>query len=169
MMNANTIIVNPKKASTTEKWLAVIYYLGHIISDMCTARGIPILGFFVTQFFTARIGDSSIAKIAESMYEDGYDLRHMVSMSVPVFVKDSLINVYLKLIRESPDAIMGIAEREKYELDFKLKKYKMRFIADSIATIGNCIKFVSPPNCGNPCALNMVQWMAFIQNGIINA
>lgn len=161
-----TVLLNRQKAPTVVKWLAIIYYLGHIISDMCTARGIPIPGFFITQFFTAEIGDSTLAGIAESMYEDGYDLRHMVSMSVPVFVKDILINLYLKLTRETPDAIMEIAEREKCELDFKLKTYKMKFIANSIATIGNAVKFIAPPSCGNPCALNMMQWMNFIQNGI---
>lgn len=42
----------------------------------------------------------------------------------------------------------------------------MKFFANSIATIGNAVKFVAPPNCGNPCALNIVQWMAFVQNSI---
>lgn len=161
------VIVNPNKSPTPEKWLAVFYYLGHIISDICTARGIPIPGFYTTQFFTAEISDSSIAEIAESMYKDGYDLRHMASMSVPVLVKDALINVYLKLTRESSTIIAPVCDREKYDLDFKLKTYKMKFIANSIATIGNAVKFAAPPNCGNPCALNIVQWMAFVQNSII--
>jgi len=160
------IIVNKKKALTAEKWLAVLYYIGHIISDICTSRGIPIPGFCLTQFFTAEIGDSSIAEIAESMYKDGYDLRHAVSMSVPVFVKDVLINMYIKLTSETQDVVSSIVEREKYEMDFKLKTYKMKFIANSIATVGNVVKFVAPPNCGNPCALNLVQWKALIQNGI---
>jgi hypothetical protein len=161
-----TILVNANKAPTTEKWLAVFYYMGHIISDMCTARGIPIPGFFITQFFTDEIRNSSIAKKAEEMYLDGYDLRHMASMSVPVFVQEILINMYLKLIQESPDAIMTIGEREKDELDFKLKTQKMKFVSNAIATTGNAVKFVAPPSCGNPCSLNMVQWMAFIQNSI---
>ena len=161
-----TILVNPKKTTTIEKWLTVFYYLGHILSDICTARGIPVPGFCITQFFTAEINDSSIAEIAESMYKDGYDLRHMGTMSIPVFVKEILINIYLKLSRDMPDAIVAIVEREKSELDFRLKTYKMMFIANSIATIGNTVKFVAPPNCGNPCAINMVQWMEFVQNGI---
>jgi hypothetical protein len=160
------VIVNPNKSPTSEKWLAVFYYLGHIISDMCTSRGIPIPGFFATQFYTAKISDSSIAEIAESMYKDGYDLRHMASMSVPVLVKDVLINVYLKLTRENTTIITSLCDREKYDLDFKLKTCKMKFIANSIATIGNAVKFAAPPNCGNPCALNIVQWMAFVQNSI---
>jgi hypothetical protein len=146
--------------------MSVIYYLGHIISDICTARGLPVPGFCITQFFTSDLGDHSIAKIAESMYKNGYDLRHMASMSVPVFVKDVLIDVYLKLTQDDPDTILTIAEREKYELDLKLKTYKMKFVANSIATIGNAIKFVAPPNCGNPNGLNMVQWMALLHNSV---
>lgn len=164
-----TVVVNPNKEPTVDKWLAVFYYLGHIISDLCTTRGIPIPGFFTTQFFTAEISDSSIAGIAESMYKDGYDLRHMLSMSVPVLVKDVLINIYLKMTSETSPLIMSIYEREKHDLDFKLKTYKMKFIANSVATTGNAIKFIAPPSCGNPCALNVVQWMAFIQNSITMA
>jgi hypothetical protein len=59
-----TILVNTKKASTEQKWLVAIYYIGHIVSDISTARGIPILGFFLTQFFQTEVNDSSIAKIA---------------------------------------------------------------------------------------------------------
>ncbi len=63
--------------------------------------------------------------------------------------------------------IMTIADREKREIDFKLRSYKMKFVANSVGTIGNAVKFVSPPSCGNPCSLNMVQWGAFIRNGMI--
>lgn len=162
-----TILMNDRKSSTPKKWLAVFYYLGHIISDVCTARGIPVPGFFVSQFFTSESEDLSIAEIAESMYKDGYDLRHFASMSVPVFVKDMIIQVYLKLTQQTSNAILSIAEREKCELDLKLKKYKMKFIANSVATVGNTVKFIAPPNCGNPCALSFPQWIAFIQNGIV--
>jgi hypothetical protein len=160
------VILNENKAPTPTKWLTVIYYFGHIISDVFTTRGIPIPGFFVTQFFTDEIGNSSVAKIAESMYKDGYDLRHLASMSVPVLVKDMLINLYLKLERESLPAIATIADREKDELDFKLKTLKMMFVSNLIATTGNAVKFLAPPVCGNPCALNMVQWMALLNNSV---
>jgi len=63
-----TVLVNKNKAPTIEKWLSVLYYLGHIISDLCTARGIPIPGFCLTQFFAGETGESSIAQIAEAMY-----------------------------------------------------------------------------------------------------
>jgi hypothetical protein len=162
-----SILPSPTKASSSQKWFAVIYYMGHIVSDVCTSRGIPVPGFFLTQFFTNEIGGASVNNIAQSMYLDGYDLRHMASMSVPVLVKEMLINIYLKMNQETTAAISTIAEKEKQELDFELKTYKMKFIADSIATSGNLVKFISPPVSGNPCAINMVQWMSFIRNGAI--
>jgi hypothetical protein len=160
------ILVNKNKAPTSVKWLSVMYYLGHLVSDICTARGLPIPGFFLTQFFTNEIADSTLAKTAEDMYKNGYDLRHMASMSVPVLVKDMIINMYIKLTIESPEAIMTIADREKYELDIKLKTYKMMFVSNLTATTGNVVKFLAPPVCGNPCALNLVQWMALLDSSM---
>ncbi len=162
-----TILVNKNKASTGQKWLSVIYYMGHIISDVGTSRGIPIPGFFITQFFRNGDGDTSIAKIAESMYMDGYDLRHMASMSVPVFIKNSLINIYIKMNNHNKLLPVLWLQREKQQLDIKLRTNKMMFVANSISTLGNTIKFISPPNCGNPCALNLVQWTDFIRSSII--
>lgn len=159
------IINNPKEQAKAQKFLPVIYYFGHIISDFHTARGIPVPGFFLTQFFAGGDSNSTIARIAEGMYKDGYDLRHLASMSVPVGVKNMLINLYLELIRKDQPQIMGIAEREKFELDHKLKKYKMKFYADAIATSGNLVKFISPPDSGNPNAINVVQWMSLVKNG----
>lgn len=161
------ILFSKKEAPTSTKWLSVIYYLGHIISDISTARGIPIPGFFISQFFTDEISNSSVSKIAEDMYKNGYDLRHLASMSVPVFVKDSIIDLYLKLTNEEPLSIMNISEREKYDLDIKLKNVKMKFISNLIATTGNTVKFIAPPSCGNPTSINIVQWSALIKDSII--
>ena len=67
------------------------------------------------------------------------------------------------------NTVISIAEREKQQLDIKLRTNKMMFVANSISTLGNTIKFISPPNCGNPCALNLVQWTDFIRSSIIMA
>lgn len=162
-----TILRNPGNYPKSQKFLPVIYYLGHIISDFYTARGIPIPGFFLTQFFTSEGSSSSIAKIAEKMYTQGYDLRHLGSMSLPVITKNIIVNVYLELIREVEVPIMGIADKEKAHLDHKLKGYKMKFYADAIGTSGNLVKFISPPTSGNLNAINIVQWMSLIKNGAI--
>ncbi len=91
------IIVRATDYPVSEKYLALVYYLGHLISDVCTARGLPIPGFIVLQFFAGSGDRDSLAKIAERMYKDGYDLRHFASMSTPVLVKNLITDAYLYL------------------------------------------------------------------------
>lgn len=153
-------------ASITEKLLSVFYYIGHIISDLFTARGLPIPGFFLTQFFSGNGEDGSLAKIAEKMYKDGYDTRHLASMSVPVAVKNIVVEAYCRITKPEEDGFMPLAEKELAEQAYMLKKEKMLFIGNAIGVAGNIIKFVAPPNCCNPCALNAAQWFSFIRNSI---
>lgn len=161
-----TLLINQKDTPLTTKYLSVIYYLGHIISDINTSRGIPIPGFFLTQFFTKELSDNSIARITEEMYINGYDLRHLASMSIPVYIKDMVIELYLKLNEMNSEVIITIADKEKFELDKILKKQKMLFISNLISTTGNTIKFLAPPSCGNPNSINIVQWLELIKNSI---
>ena len=158
------ILISPKEVSTTEKFLAVFYYLGHIISDLCTTRGIPVPGFCLTQFFTNGTSDNSIAKIAERMYLDGYDLRHLVSTTVPVVVKNLIVEAYLFLNKDQTEIFLPVMEKERQALNRQLKREKMLFVANLTASTGNVIKFLSPPNCGNPCALNLAQWFELVKN-----
>lgn len=153
-------------ASITEKLLSVFYYIGHIISDLFTARGLPIPGFFLTQFFSGNGEDGSLAKIAEKMYKDGYDTRHLASMSVPMAVKNIVVEAYCRITKPEEDGFMPLAEKELAEQAYMLKKEKMLFIGNAIGVAGNIIKFVAPPNCCNPCALNAAQWFSFIRNSI---
>ena len=154
------------EATRTEKLLSVFYYIGHIVSDLFTARGLPIPGFFLTQFFTGEDGSESLATIAESMYMDGYDTRHLASMSVPVVVKDLVVEAYCRMTKPEINGFLPIAEKELAEQASALKKEKMLFIANSVGVAGNIVKFVVPPSCCNPCALNVAQWFAFIRSSI---
>ena len=152
--------------------MSVFFYVGHIISDLFTARGIPIPGFFLTQLFTDGEAEESIAKIAESMYKDGYDMRHLASMNVPVLVKDIILSAYLRLSEESvAESPEPVADKEKRILDNALKKEKMTFIANSIAVGGNTLKFFTPPYSCNPNSLNAAEWFAFLSStiGMIDA
>ena len=153
-------------AGTTEKLLSVFYYIGHIASDICTARGLPVPGFFLTQFFTGNGEGGSLAKIAESMYMDGYDTRHLASMAVPVVVKDLIVEAYCRITKPEISGFLPFAEKERAEQTYLLKKEKMLFIANAIGAGGNIVKFVAPPSCCNPCALNAAQWFAFIRSSI---
>lgn len=161
------IIPNIKfKATMSEKILSVLYFIGHIISDMFTARGIPIPGFFITQFFTNAENDNSISEIAENMYLNGYDMRHLASMATPVMVKNLIIDVYMKLMEEDDTSLIAFADKELRELNESLKKVEMKFIADTVMVTGNVVKFFAPPSCGNPCALNAAEWFSFLHSGI---
>ena len=161
-----TVLINKNPADESTKLLSVFYYIGHILSDICTSRGIPVPGFFLTQFFTADKPDHSLAKIAENMYIDGYDLRHLGSMSVPVITKNLIIDSYLALSGSTSAFPMPIAESEHAKINERLKKEKMLFIANAIGTAGNAVKIIAPPNCGNPAAINLPQWYAMVSNSI---
>ena len=178
IMNTTTFIddagflrILPNKtypSSVIKKLLCVLYYVGHIISDLFTARGIPVPGFFLTQFFSNGDTDDSIARIAEGMYLDGYDLRHFASMTTPVVVQKLIIDSYVKLtIPPKGELMMPLAQREKNKLDDVLLHEKMNFIASSIAVSGNAVKFFAPPYSCNPSSINVPEWLSFIKSGII--
>jgi hypothetical protein len=152
--------------SLTKKILSVFYFIGHIISA-CSPQGAYLFPVSSSHnSLQAACPINGVARIAESMYLDGYDLRHFASMSTPVIIKDIIINFYLKL-SDSADVYtpLPLAEREKEIIDANLKKEKMRFIANSIAVSGNVVKFFAPPYSCNPCSLNAPEWLAFIKSG----
>lgn len=161
------VLINCQEVPIAEKFLSVFYYIGHIISDLFTARGIPVPGAFLTQFFTNGASDESIAKIAERMYLDGYDMRHFVSMSLPVIAKNLIVDSYLRLTQPPANVSVSLAEREYCDLHHKMKREKMMFVANAVASTGNAIKFLAPPACGNVCALNMPQWLEMIRSSTV--
>lgn len=161
------VIVSNKKYPVSQKYLAVVYYLGHLLSDVCTARGLPIPGFIMTQFFAG--DDHSIAKIAEQMYIDGYDLRHLASMTTPVFIKNMIIDAYYRMcVFEEIRVVETIAKKQIWENRQKVYKYKLRLVSDAVCCCGNVLKFFIPPTMGNMTALNLPEWTSLIQDTIIN-
>ena len=162
------VVVNDKNYPESQKYLAVFYYLGHLLSDICTARGLPIPGFFATQFFAGETQNDSIAIIAEGMYKDGYDLRHLASMSTPVAIKDLIIKVYISLCKsETRNGISTIAEKEINEQKYEILKSKLMIISDAVCCSGNILKFFLPPTAGNITALNISEWLSLLKDTII--
>ena len=163
------VVVNSKDYPTSQKYLALIYYFGHLLSDVCTARGLPIPGFILTQFFTSEGDGSSIAHIAEQMYRGGYDLRHLASMSTPVLVKNMITDIYLRLFsKDEPVLFETLAERQIRENKQAVYKYKLRLVSDAVGCGGNALKFFIPPTMGSITALNIAEWASRIQDTIIN-
>ena len=159
------ILVNNKNQSPIQKYLAVLYYLGHLLSDVCTARGLPIPGFFLTQFFAGN--KDSIARVAEAMYKDGYDVRHLASMSTPVIIKNLIINGYLWLTQSEQTESSSIAMKEIQENKRIAYKYKLRLVSDAVCCGGNVLKFFIPPTSGNMTALNLPEWAGLLTDTII--
>ena len=159
------IIVNDKGRHPMQKYLAVASYLGHLLSDICTARGIPIPGFFLTQFFAG--DENSIARVAEAMYKDGYDMRHLASMSVPVIIKNMILNGYILLTQDKQAQNTTIAMREIQENKRIAYKYKLRLVSDAVCCGGNVLKFFIPSTSGNITALNLPEWTGLLQDTII--
>lgn len=166
------VIIRDNEYPESEKLLSIIYYFGHLLSDVCTARGLPIPGFFITQFFTnGQYGpnDDSLARIAEDMYKDGYDFRHLISMATPVMVKDLIIKIYIKLFhKESFSVVDAIANKEIQENKEKVFQYKLLAISDAVACGGNVLKFFIPPTLGNPTALNLPEWISLLSNTLVS-
>ena len=95
-------------------------------------------------------GTNSLAKIAERMYLDGYDLRHLVSTAVTVAIKNLLIDAYLSLTRTPDELFLPVAEQERQKLNAKLKREKMLFISDIVGSSGNVAKFLLPLTAPTP-------------------
>jgi len=146
----------------------IILYFGHLVSDVCTSSGLPVPGWVFTQFFTN--GDNkntSIARVAESMYRNGYDLRHFVSMSSSVGMSKVLVCLYLIFEQGDMDKFnKPLYEREIEHLNHEMIKEKMLLIANVVATSGNLVKIIAPPSNGNPAALNLPQWFMLLKSAI---
>ena len=163
------ILKNKNDYPVYEKYLSLLYYLGHLLSDVCTARGLPVPGFILTQFFTGDGKEDSIAKKAEQMYKDGYDLRHLGSMVTPIFVKNLIIEIYINFLRlPKYTSITSIAEKEIERNQEIIYKYKLRIVSDAVACSGNILKFFLPPTMGNITALNLPEWISVIQNTVVS-
>lgn len=162
------VLVNPRDYPVSERFLSLIYYFGHLLSDVCTARGLPIPGMILTQFFRDGLDDrNSIGAVVEQMYKDGYDLRHLASMSTPVVVKNLIIELYIRLFRSSEaTGLRPIAAKEISAQQKEVYKYKLILISDAVSCGGNVVKFFIPPTMGNVTALNLLEWCSLLKSTI---
>lgn len=161
------VLINSREYPASQKYLAVVYYLGHLLSDVCTARGLPVPGFIMTQFLSG--DDKSIARIAEQMYIDGYDLRHLASMETSVLIKNMITDAYCRICTpEAEGPVETIAEKQIRENKQEMYRYKLRLVSDAVSCSGNVLKFFIPPTMGNMTALNLPEWISLIKDTIIN-
>lgn len=159
-------IIPTKKSTLTDKVFSVFLYMGHIISDICTSRGLPIPGSFLTQINFNNEFLKQISDISESMYINGYDCRHLLSMSSSVVTSHFIINTYLEIIKPINNVKNMYYENELQQFEHKLKTTEMMLVTDSIASIGNALKIFLPPDSGNFTAINLAQWVSFANSSI---
>lgn len=156
------------------KVFAPFLFLGHLVSDICTSMGLPIPGWGFTQLLQfGKFGpkqNHSIADLSRYMYMSGYDLRHMVTMAVSTAVIEIVIRAYHYLSSVQPmenrvDMISSsISSQELSGITNKLKLHKMLFLAHTAVAGGNAVKVFAYH--GNPTAINLPQWIAFLKESV---
>ncbi|GAB1544782.1 hypothetical protein NUACC21_74580 [Scytonema sp. NUACC21] len=156
-----------------DKAFAPFIWLGHIVSDMCTKMGVPIPGWAflqLIQFGSFGSDKKTIADISRWMYLNGYDLRHFVTMSLPVAVIEFLVRTYHYLSSlDKPEQLQSslytsVAEKELAQIKSNLKLRKMLLLAHATAASGNALKVFA--NSGNPLAINLSQWIFLIKESV---
>ena len=80
-----------------------------------------------------------------------------------------MVEGYCRIAKPEVNGILPTAEKERAEQQFALKREKMLLVANTIGAGGNLVKFITPPICCNPCALNAAQWFALIRSGLRTA
>lgn len=168
--NGTLHIVKTFTPASKDMVFAPFIQIGHIVSDLCTKMGIPIPGWGFTQLLQfGSIGpkNRTIADISRWMYLNGYDLRHMVTMSIPTAIIEIIVRAYhylssLKSKKMIQNSIFhSIASKELARVESNLKLHKMLFFSHMIAASGNGIKIFAYG--GNPLAFNVVQWGTFLK------
>lgn len=172
-INGNLHILKTFDMSLENKAFAPLIWLGHIISDMSTKMGVPIPGWAFLQLMQFGFYGSdtkTIADISRWMYLNGYDLRHFITMSVPVTVIEIIVRGYHYLsCLDSAEQLQyplhtSIANREMYQIQSNLKLHKMLFLAHAISASGNALKIFT--YAGNPLAINFPQWLFFAKESV---
>lgn len=161
-----------ENADFLEALVAPVKWFGHLISDIFTSAGVPIPGWTYLQAFQfGSIGDKkrTIAELARYMYVQGYDIRHLVTMSVSQAAIEAIVRIYHFLVNEGPE------KKKNYELTYEseyvqikndIKLQRMLYLATSVAAVGNVGKVVAYG--GNPLAINLVTWEEFAKNAIVD-
>ena len=155
-------------ADVKKLFYAPFLWLGHIISDIFTSQGIPVPGSALLRML--KVGsfgekDRTVSELVTYMYVQGYDLRHLTTMSICRAVIDVIVNIYYFLvIRQKIDKTLPLFEREYIQVKNERKKRKIMFTAYSIAVAGNIGKVAAYQ--GSPFAINAAIWYQFSREAI---
>lgn len=157
------------EAGCLEALAAIITWFGHILSDITTRMGIPIPGWCslqLLQFGLPSERNRTISDMARYMYLNGYDLRHLLTMTTVPLVVEIVVRIYCLLMKARPNSFL-LSEREYTKLKNDIKTHRLLMVAYSIATCGNILKIVG--HAGNPLALNIPVWIGFVKEAMAQA
>lgn len=152
--------------------VAPVKWFGHLVSDIFTSAGIPIPGWTYLQALQfGSIGEKkrTIADLARYMYVQGYDMRHLATMSVSQASIEAIVRIYHFLVNEGPERkkIYELTSEKEYgQIKNDIKLQRMLYLATSVAAVGNVGKIVAYG--GNPLAINLVTWEEFAKNAIVD-
>lgn len=120
------MLLSPMGKADEKAPLFLLYYLGHLISDAFTPCGLPVPGWFLTQFFAGNDAES-LAKAAEKMYQNGFDSRQLISMMTSRQLGIALTELYLTLAYPGEPQMPG-AEGELLRLRRQLLRRELRLV-----------------------------------------
>ena len=145
-----------------------IIWFGHIISDIFTKAGIPIPGAcFLRTLQFGSFGDKrrTLGEVIEYMYLNGYDVRHLATMSTSNAVIEIILRIYHCLTRDFINPLgkpSALIQADKTMVEHRLSK--MRFCSYAVAACGNIGKMAVYQ--WNPTALNLAIWAEFMRTAI---
>ena len=129
---------------------AILAYIIHMAADFCSTHSLPVPGFGVLAHLPSR----EIRKLVNSMYEDGFNLRHVVIQGIPVACTEILMRIYF-WFRHHSSEFSSEAKKEK--------RNKLLLMAHSLAMLVNMEKvyFAKDPVLLNLPMLMRVIWLTW--------
>jgi hypothetical protein len=133
--------------------------LGHLASDVATARGLPAPLMPLLQFLQfGKIGkhEYSIGEVARQMYRSGYDARHFMAASVPVIIAEAIVRIgyFVRSIKA------GKPFKESIPVASSLRLRRQLLVAHSTAVLINAGKVYITQN---PLGVSWPQVLAFLR------
>ncbi|MED5370953.1 MAG: hypothetical protein VX899_08080 [Myxococcota bacterium] len=155
---------------TWNPFKALVWQIGHLISDGFTSMGLPAPGWSLLQLFQiGRLDENerTLAELARHMYLKGYDSRHFLTMTSSVAAASVVLHGYFWLRRkldpvyESDAAHESIVGRAAGTSDHP-RVLAMSLVANSLGAAANAGRVTI--QSGNPLAVNYAQWLAWTRS-----
>lgn len=162
------IIEKAEEMGLLQKCFAPFMWFGHLLSDLFTSAGVPVPGG--TLLRAIQVGEfgkkgRTFGELIDWMYMNGYDMRHLATMSTSNAAMNLIIGLYLAFINPiEKSSTPLLSEREYVEVKKNEKKTNLKFVASSVAIAGNITKICAYQ--GNPNAFNYTLWYEMIKMSI---